>query len=219
MNKTLTDLAVIIWDFDGTLYKSIPALSNDILEADYEVVMRHRGWSREKTREEFHKIYKVRTPSSTETTAILADISVKEASIECEDFKDRRKYLKRDEKLIAMFTGLGKYRHFMLVNGIKQKTVECLNVLGVDPGIFEEIVTAEIVNVNKPQPNGFQYILDSTKLKPSAHLMVGDREPVDLLPAKALGLRTCLVWKDTPGVIADITLPSVHDVPSILEQS
>lgn len=215
--KRLSGIRVIIWDFDGTLYRSIPKLSKDIIEADYKVVMHHTGWDREKTVEEFHKVYKVRTPSSTEATAILADISVKEAAIECEDYKDRRPYLSRDGRLIEMFAELSHFRHFMLVNGVQQKTRECLDVLGVSPETFEEIVTAEVVHVNKPQPNGFQHILDQTKLSPQEHVMVGDREPVDLLPAKALGVKTCLVWKDKPGVVADVTVQTVYDVPGVIE--
>ena len=48
------------------------------------------------------------------------------------------------------------------------------------------------------------------------HLMIGDRDPVDLAPAQALGMHTCLVWTDTPGQHADITIPTTYDLEQYL---
>ena len=213
---TLSGIKVCIWDFDGTLYRPTAALTKAIIEADYELIMRHTGWDLAKTVEEFHKIYKVSTPSSTETAAELAGISVQEAAIECEQYKDRRPFLSRDERLIDMFASLTHYTHYFLVNGIQEKVKESLAVLGVSPDIFREFVTAEVVGVNKPQPDGFRYILGKTGLPPESHLMIGDRIPVDLVPAKALGMKTCLVWSDDTDTIADVVLLEVYGVANML---
>lgn len=214
--QKISGVSVCIWDFDGTLYKTTPALSNAIIEADYTLVMKHTGWSREKTIAEFHKIFKVVTPSSTETAAKLAGISVKDAAIECEQYKDRRMFLSRDDKLAGLFSSLSRFTHYMLVNGIQEKVKESLELLGVPVSLFKEIVTAEVVGVNKPQLDGFRYIMDKTGLPPASHMMIGDREPVDLIPAKSLGMRTCLVWSDKDSAIADVTLPDVYRVSDVL---
>ena len=58
--------------------------------------------------------------------------------------------------------------------------------------------------------------MDTTGLPPEAHVMIGDRELVDLKPAKTLGIKTCLVWSDVPSDVADVTLSTVYDVPSML---
>jgi len=213
---TISGIKVCVWDFDGTLYQPSAALSRAIIEADYELIMRHTGWDKAKTMEEFHKIYKVSTPSSTETAAMLSGISVREAAIECELYKDRRPFLSHDQRLIDMFAVLSGFTHYFLVNGIVEKVKESLAVLGVSPDIFREIVTAEVVGVNKPQPDGFEYILRKTGLPPDAHLMIGDRVPVDLAPAKALGMKTCLVWSNEKDTIADAVLPEVYGVASML---
>lgn len=214
--QKISGVSVCIWDFDGTLYRPTPALTQAIIEADYELIMRHTGWDKAKTVEEFHKIYKVKTPSSTETAAELAGISVQEAAIECELYKDRRPFLSRDQRLIDMFAKLTHYTHYFLVNGIQEKVRESLDVLGVSPDIFREFVTAEVVGVNKPQPDGFRYIMEKTGLPADAHLMIGDRVAVDLVPAKALGMKTCLVWSDVKDSIADVVLPEVYGVVSVL---
>lgn len=214
--QKISGVSVCIWDFDGTLYRPTPALTQAIIEADYELIMRHTGWDKAKTVEEFHKIYKVKTPSSTETAAELAGISVQEAAIECELYKDRRPFLSRDQRLIDMFAKLTHYTHYFLVNGIQEKVRESLDVLGVSPDIFREFVTAEVVGVNKPQPDGFRYIMEKTGFPADAHLMIGDRVAVDLVPAKALGMKTCLVWSDVTDSIADVVLPEVYGVVSVL---
>ncbi|MBI5019498.1 HAD family hydrolase [Candidatus Gottesmanbacteria bacterium] len=214
--QKISGVSVCIWDFDGTLYRPTPALTQAIIEADYELIMRHTGWDKAKTVEEFHKIYKVKTPSSTETAAELAGISVQEAAIECELYKDRRPFLSRDQRLIDMFAKLTHYTHYFLVNGIQEKVRESLDVLGVSPDIFREFVTAEVVGVNKPQPDGFRYIMEKTGFPADAHLMIGDRVAVDLVPAKALGMKTCLVWSEVTDSIADVVLPEVYGVVSVL---
>lgn len=216
MDSRFSSVKVCVWDLDGTLYAPNAAFNQQIIEADYTLVMKHTGWSKEKTISEFHKIYKVETPSSTETAAKLSGITVSQAAIECELYKDRKTILKRDEKLISLFASLSGFTHYMLANGIKEKVIEAVSVMGVDSSVFAEIVTAETVGVNKPQPDGFQYIIKKTGLSPDAHLMVGDREAVDIAPAHALGMKTCLVWTDSPSTSADISLPSVYQVSSLL---
>lgn len=217
MDHRFSDVRVLIWDFDGTLYKNIPALWQDILESDYRVVMDHTGWSREKVIEEYSKIYKIKTPSSTVTASMLSNIPVSQVAVECEKYKDRKKYLKRDEKLIALFQNLRSFTHYMLVNGIQEKTKESLAVLGIPLTTFAEIVTSEVVGENKPSEKGFRYIIEKTGLLPEKHMMIGDREPVDLVSAKKLGMHTCLVWAEKPGDVADVTVPTVYDVESLIE--
>lgn len=216
MQQKLSGIAVCIWDFDGTLFPPNAAITRDIMEADYQVVMHHNGWTREKTVAEFGKVFQIVTPSSTETAAILSHIPVAEAAIECEQYKDRTKYLKRDEKLIELFRRLSPYAHYILANGIREKVVTSLKVLGLPPETFAEIVTSEIVGMNKPNPKGFVYIMQKSGLPPGAHLMIGDREAVDLVPAKSLGMKTCLAWSTVKSTVADITLPTVYELTKFL---
>ena len=156
------------------------------------------------------------TPSSTETAARLAKITLREAAIECEQYKDRTKYLVRDDKLPEMFQQLSRFSHFILANGIREKIIPALDVLGISKNTFQDIVTSEVVGVNKPQPEGFLYVMNKTGLPASAHIMIGDREAVDLEPAKKLGMHTALVWSDTESRIAEITLQTVYDVVGVL---
>jgi len=78
------------------------------------------------------------------------------------------------------------------------------------------MVTSEIVGITKPDLAGFSSILDYTKLPPALHLMIGDREAIDHVPAKKLGMSTCLVWSEAKRSVVDLTLPTVYDVAKLL---
>lgn len=209
-------IAVCIWDFDGTLYRQQPALWDEIRASEIRVIMNHTGWPEEKAKDEFYKIYKVITPSGTQTVSMLTKISNKESSIETAQYTDYSKYLRPDSRLSNMFRRLTRYQHFLLVNGTQAAVAKGLGFLGLAASTFEKIVTSELVGESKPSEKGFRYIMHQTGVPPEAHLMIGDREAVDLVPAKALGMKTCLVWSETKSEIADITLPTVYEIVNVL---
>jgi HAD superfamily hydrolase (TIGR01549 family) len=214
--KKLSGIAVCIWDFDGTFYQQQPALWDNIRWTEIKVIMEHTGWTKEKATDEFYKIYKVKTPSGTKTVSLLTGISNAQASVETSRYTDYDSFLHADPKLAGMLASLDRYRHFMLVNGSQESVNRGLTILGVDKGFFEEIVTSELVGETKPSLKGFTYIVGKTGLPASSHLMIGDREAVDLAPAKSMGIHTCLVWSDTPGDVAEVTVPTVYDVAGVL---
>ncbi len=215
--KKMTGINVLIWDFDGTFYKPSQPLFSAVRQAEYRVIMEHNGWPKKKAVEAFEKLHKNVYPSATETVARIAGIATADAAVEMENYFDRRDFLKKDNLLVELFEKLKAYRHIILANGVIARHKETLGVLGVPPETFELFVTSEVVGKTKPHSKGFQYVLDYTTLPPKEHLMIGDRDAVDLAPARALGMRTCLVWSDTPGVHADVTLPTVYDIDTLLK--
>lgn len=216
MNSLFKNVQVLVWDFDGTLFPPNPELWQAVREGEYQTIMNHTGWNRERAEEEFSKLHKKVLPSATEVVARLAQIPIAVAAVEMERYFDRRDFVKRDEKLIALFIKLSGLRHFTLANGVRERHKETLAVLGLPADTFEEMVTSETVGVTKPNEAGFRYILEKTQFSPRQHLMIGDRETVDLVPAKKLGMRTCLVWSKDRSQIADVTLPTVYDLGKIV---
>lgn len=208
----LSGIKVLIWDFDGTFYKPNPALFAAVREAEYKTIIAHTGWTKQQAAEAFERLHKKVYPSATETVGRIVGISTAEAATEMENYFDRRDFLARDTRLIELFQKLKDYRHIILANGVIRHHKETLKVLGIPSETFELFVTSEVVGFTKPHPEGFQYILNYTKLPPASHLMIGDREAVDLAPAQALGMHTCLVWSDKPGPHADITVLTTYDI-------
>lgn len=216
MNKKFTDIRVLIWDFDGTLYRQQIKLFEQIRESEYRVLMDRMHWSHEKAVEEFHKVFAIQTPSGTQSVSIITGISMNEAAIETGSYVDYRQYLKPDPLLGVLFEKLRNFRHMMLVNGTQDSVAKGLSLLHVNPHIFEEIVTSEIVGETKPSIKGFEYIMKKTGLPAGAHMMIGDREAVDLVPAKSLGMKTCLVWSEKESVVADVTVQTVYEIADML---
>lgn len=211
----LLDVKVLVWDFDGTLTRRTDEMFHAIRDAEFQVIEKHTGWTHEKAIEEFMKLHKVVTPSGTQVAARLANISIKDAAIEAEQYFDRTTYIKRDEKLIELFKKLKTYRHILLVNGVKENIRNAIVALGLKLNIFETIITPEDTGVTKPDKKMFQTVLDFTKRPGGEHLMIGDRPDVDLAPAKAIGMKTCLIGTEKTQLFVDIACTSVYDIASL----
>jgi HAD superfamily hydrolase (TIGR01549 family) len=221
--QKLSNIKIIIWDFDGTFYPLTPDNTHAMEVEQYEAIMRRMGWTREKAKEEFWKVYPEITTSGNAAVGIVCGIPTAVAARESEIHYDRLKYVKRDLKLIEMFEKLKEFRHYILGNGLREKLEETANALGIPDGTFEEIVTSEMTGVNKPETAGYLYILGKTGCAPKEHLMIGDREVVDLAPAKKVGMHTCLVtWGSAypelshTGASVDVTVPTVYKLPRVL---
>jgi len=221
--RKLSNIKVLIWDFDGTFYPLTSDLTRAMEEEQYATIMRHKTWDREKAKEEFWKVYPATTTSGNAAVGIVCGIPTALAARESETNYDRLKFVHRDPKLIAMFETLRNFRHFVLGNGVRAKLEIAARGLGIPDGTFEEIVTSEVTGVNKPETAGYLYILGKTGCKPDSHLMIGDREVVDLAPAKKVGMHTCLVaWGSVypelshPGSSVDVTVPTVYDIAGVV---
>ncbi len=164
----------------------------------------------------FNVVHPHKTPSATEAVAMICKISVGDAAKLTDKYLDRTQFIANDPKLIALFESLSGYDHYILGNGSKGLIEDALQILGLDRSIFKEIVTSEIVGRNKPNPAGYTYIMERTCLPASSHLMIGDREKVDLSMAKELGMKTALVFATEQSAIADITLPTVYELGQVL---
>lgn len=218
----LTNVKVIIWDFDGTFYPQDPAVTAVMEENQYKTIMRRMGWDQAKTKEEFWKVYPSRTTSGNTAVGLICGITTAAAAVENEVGFDRMIFFQKKHLLPEFFAKLKQFRHFILGNGVKANLLKTADGLGI-ADYFEEIVTSEVVGENKPDPAGYLYILKKTGLPAAAHLMVGDREVVDLEPAKKLGMQTCLVtwgggFEELPktGASVDISIPTVYNLPEIL---
>lgn len=216
MDVRFRKIKILVWDFDGTFYRLIPALKHDVREAEYRVIEDNTGWPREKLIQEFGAIFKKKFKSATQVAAKLSGISVTQAATEMEQYYDRTKYLKKDDRLKKLLESLRVYKHYLFVNGIRRKIIEALHALGISERFFSEIVTPETVGDTKPNLKGFRYIVGKTGASPDQHLMIGDRIDVDITPAKKVGMKTCLVWSDKKDPSIDISVATIYDVANLL---
>ncbi|NQV89692.1 MAG: HAD family hydrolase [Parcubacteria group bacterium] len=100
----------------------------------------------------------------------------------------------------------------IFTNLTKDEIVKTLGFVEIPIEWFQFILSGDDVKNRKPAPDGFMKMIELSKVNSSEILYVGDREDVDIKPAKSLGIRTCLVWGNSD--IADF---SFQDFTSLLD--
>ncbi|MBL7159137.1 HAD family hydrolase [Candidatus Microgenomates bacterium] len=215
MNKKLKNIKILIWDVDGTLYQS-SSYYQAIAREEVNLLAKTKGISIHEASQllkEKKKIYK----SATRTLVELGCGDIKEVGKAIEA-KDKEKHFQKDPKLLAVFKKLFQFRHLVLRNGTYKGTLETLKVLGFGKfwpfervfGVVDDFETV------KPDPIIFEKLLAYTKLPADQHLMIGDRVEVDLVPAKKIGMKTCLAWSKSDDPNVDFILPTVYDITKIV---
>lgn len=93
-----------------------------------------------------------------------------------------------------------------------QKT---LSVVKVNADWFTHILSGDDVQNRKPALDGFHLIVEKSGVPAKDILYVGDRVSVDIEPAKAVGMKTCLVYSGS--VLADFSFKSFRQLLTIVK--
>ena len=86
-----------------------------------------------------------------------------------------------------------------------------LEALGIELRLLDVLVTCDDAEP-KPLPDGYLKILEELRLEPQEVLYVGDRWRVELEPAKKLGMKTVLVSSKPEGE-PDLVIGDVLELP------
>ncbi|MBU0618903.1 HAD family hydrolase [Patescibacteria group bacterium] len=213
MNNQFKDIKVLVWDLDGTLYKNTLTLSGAIHANAIKAVKKANSLSDEEAEQLFQQTYK-QLASSTQT---MIHCGVDRAyALSGKWYAEvQLKHLQHNQRLINMFDRLKPWRHIINTNGANLVTQKKLRLLGLSADIFAKIFTnADMFGKLKPDLMPFKAMLDYTGLSAEQHLMIGDRPETDLLPAKKLGMKTCLVWGESAE--ADVSVKTVYEVSDLL---
>lgn len=94
-----------------------------------------------------------------------------------------------------------------------EKLIRTLNAIGVKSEFFTFMLTGDDIKERKPALDGFHVMIEKSKLLPEEILYVGDRINVDIVPAKAVGMKTCLLWSKSDE--ADYCFENFEDILSL----
>ncbi|MFC1653954.1 HAD family hydrolase [Patescibacteria group bacterium] len=203
------EMRAIGWDLDGTLYAPNSIPSEVISEMQFKAVMEANEWDREMAEEEFKEKYSELGSHTKTLTALNVDgpgfFQKLWDELPLED------YIRHDSKITEIFSRLSRHRHFMVTNSNTMEQVERkLKLVGVLPSVFEKIVTTDKLDKVKPDPQPFMEALNAMALQPKNAVFVGDRLTTDIRGARNVGMKSCMVWGQSPE--ADLSLPTVYDV-------
>lgn len=211
MDQRFKNIKVIAWDVDTTMYKDIPELSMAFRDGCIAVIAEAKILSFSAA-EQLFETERAKYNSSSLVLKTLG-FDVKKIIPEIQRRINKTDFIKEDPKLLPMFLSLKNFRHFIISNAMVEDDRATLKKLGVPVAIFERIITAQDCQEPKPDPEPFRLLLKITGLPADQHVYIGDRELVDIAPAKKLGMKTILVWGESK--IADLSLPTVYDVANV----
>ncbi len=207
----------IWWDFDGTIYKIPPQvekLTNELRLKLYSEIKNRPA--NEEIWKEYNALYQKYKSHSMIFTSLGKTSEYW--------WRHRKKidivpFLKEDKQTSKMFREFAKLpiKHGIYTNNVLSETKKILNAIKINYMLFEHIVTIDDTEAPKPDLTSFRKIIELSKVKPEEILFVGDRLHVDVEPAKALGMKTCLVWSNEEKTAADYTFPHVADVIKIFK--
>jgi HAD superfamily hydrolase (TIGR01549 family) len=107
------------------------------------------------------------------------------------------------------------YQLFVCTNRLKTAIVKKFVSVGIDPKWFKGYITNENMTKPKPDLEAFRSVIKITKIPSENILFVGDRIEADILPAKAVGMQTCIVWSSS--VEADYSAPNFTEISRIVK--
>ncbi|TCZ81281.1 HAD family hydrolase [Paenibacillus albiflavus] len=178
----------ILWDFDGTIIDSYPVFTRIFRETigqehSDEEILSHLKISFTHAREYYQ----------------LTDVQMKEI------FDKEGNMHPTDTQPFADVEDVLRHANInVIMTHNKRDVVEtCLKYYGLNKYI-KEIVSRDDGYPKKPDPSSYQYLHDKYQID----LAIGDRD-IDILPAKALGIRTCLFQNNTSG--ADYYISKYRD--------
>lgn len=79
---------------------------------------------------------------------------------------------------------------------------------------FTHVISGDDIKERKPALDGFHLMIEKSQLPANEILYVGDRVAVDIIPAKQVGIQTCLLYETSPE--ADYCFENFRDILGIL---
>lgn len=179
---------------DDTLYEC-NALRMCIRKAAWSLIAQTHGLTEAQGEEEYHRIRDRLTreqgyrPSNWDIL-IHSGISERQWISQSVHSVDPKRFLKKDDRLIAVLNGLKKRcRLGVLSNNNRVQAERILSVLGITH-LIDVVQAATEGGFRKPDPRPFRQILRALGCRAGDCLMVGDDGPIDLAPAAVLGMAT-----------------------------
>lgn len=169
----------ILWDFDGTLFDTYPAYTAIVKEVMGEANV---------TDKEIFAQLKISFTDAFHhfrlTEEQIKTIRKKARSLEPKDLKPFP-YLVDVLKLAN--------KNVIMTHKERVDVAAILSYHKLD-GYFADMVAGDDGYPRKPHPASYEFLHEKHRID----LAVGDRE-IDILPAKLLGIKTCLFQNKTPG--------------------
>ncbi len=201
------------FDLDNTLYCQTPAITQKIQEyiISRASVLLQRPL--EQVQREYTRIY-TQLQSGRRTLEALGISEAQALVQDALEHADITSLLQRDERFVSLFQRLQtSYRLFLLTGSQEQTAHNKLRALGISPTAFNLSLYAG-ARYERHDGSAFRHVAQVFGVPLTRLFFVGDREKVDILPAKQLGVKTAIINASSPH--ADYQLTTLYDLEGIL---
>jgi phosphoglycolate phosphatase-like HAD superfamily hydrolase len=197
----------IIWDVDGTLFDTYPAIATA-----FRVALNDLG-----EEASLDWIEGLAKKSLGHCVAVLADkYHLNEADIE-QAFGEHYDRIRPEEQ--PPFPGVITVCEYICTIGGKNVIVTHRSHKGTDELLVANNMTHYFVGClarddgypKKPHPAAFEAVLETHNLQREETMAIGDRD-IDVLAGQAAGIFTCLFGLKADGVPADLTISSFDEL-------
>jgi len=188
------DIQALIFDMDDTLYTS-PELKRAYRQAACTLIAEVKGIDRSETDDLYHRIrtaLAARSGYPPSNTLILHELGIAWETWRDQTIRtiDPGSFLRQDPELVTTLSVLSsRYRIGLLTNNHRVHTDRILDILGVGP-LFQTILTVSETGKTKPDPTLCSTMACLLDVLPEKCLAIGDEEGIDLIPARASGMKT-----------------------------
>ncbi len=212
MVKVGRNIKHIWFDLAGTLYQENPDLKKALGEYSYKVYSGLTTTSDWKTlQSEYDDLYKKHGSRSAVFRSLgKPDDYWQKAA---DDF-DRTSFFAPDNNVLRTLEALRALVPISLFTNFQHKQIQALlGHLEIPQSLFTHVLSGDDVTTRKPDLEGFRLMIEKSQLPAEQILYVGDREKVDIQPAKTLGMQTCMLYGTSEA--ADYCFSSFEDLLSL----
>lgn len=206
MKNNYTDIKVIGFDLDQTLYPKSSKIDEMIQGYIYETIAQHKDISVENAKILFSDLYKNGNGLSGRKTLIELEIpNAADIIQEALENADIASVLEPDTTVNLLLKNLNqKYKNIDIITGSNNKqTKEKLGALSIHADIFNYIIADE--DASKSDGEAYHlWMSHYKKLTPENFLYIGDRVSTDYDVPSQLGIQTILVNIEKPEEVIDV---------------
>ncbi|MEK6952920.1 MAG: HAD family hydrolase [Nanoarchaeota archaeon] len=209
-------IAAVGFDLDGTLYSSNEEINNRIrIEISKRILAKkpYLGGI-----EEARRYFEDRHTVLQSGTKVLKEAGFDDSNLVMDDClakADVLDLINYDGELVDILNKLSQvYQIYLVTNSPRELGEKKLERLGINPRVFNPIVYSDNIRGSKQDGAVFRYVLIATQIPANKHVYVGDRKNSDILPAKALGIKTIAVGSVIKE--ADFSIQSIHEIRRLL---
>lgn len=205
------------FDVDNTLYKNTSELYAITQNQIIHLASQEKGGNYEETKQEFYKYFNELQSASKSLSKMGIDRSKAQAIVQrALETTDLTPVLHKNEKLSSLMRSLAeRYKLFIITGGSPDFTRKKLSALGIED--HESLFKLQLYSdsqYRREDGSAFEYVSEQLSVPFGKMMFIGDREAVDIIPAKRLGLVTAIVNNSSKE--ADYSLDEIYALEHIL---